>query len=111
VAKFLRRKNEGDKMARGLIPQEIIDEIATRLDIVEVINEYVRLEKSGRNFFGLCPFHNEKTPSFSVSPEKQIFHCFGCGTGGNVFTFVMQIEGLSFPEALEKLAQRVGDKT
>ncbi|NLW24551.1 MAG: DNA primase [Clostridia bacterium] len=108
MAKFLRRKNEGDKMARGLIPQEIIDEIATRLDIVEVINEYVRLEKSGRNFFGLCPFHNEKTPSFSVSPEKQIFHCFGCGTGGNVFTFVMQIEGLSFPEALEKLAQRVG---
>ena len=73
MAKFLRRKNEGDKMARGLIPQEIIDEIATRLDIVEVINEYVRLEKSGRNFFGLCPFHNEKTPSFSVSPEKQIF--------------------------------------
>lgn len=95
-------------MASGLIPQETIDEIATRLDIVEIINEYVPLKKQGRNLQGLCPFHHEKTPSFSVSPEKQMFHCFGCGAGGNIFTFIMQREGLTFPEAVEKLALRAG---
>jgi DNA primase len=95
-------------MATGFIPQEIIDEIAAYSDIVEIVNEYVPLKKRGRNFQGLCPFHHEKTPSFTVSPDKQIFRCFGCGVGGNIFSFIMQIEGLNFPEAVEKLAQRAG---
>ena len=95
-------------MVSGLIPQETIDEIATRLDIVEIINDYVPLKRQGRNLQGLCPFHQEKTPSFTVSPEKQMFYCFGCGAGGNVFTFIMQKEGLTFPEAVEKLAAKAG---
>ena len=85
---------------------EIIDEIRQSNDIVDVISQYVRLKRSGRNFFGLCPFHNEKSPSFSVSPDKQIFHCFGCGVGGNVFTFLMKIEGISFFEAIQMLAEK-----
>ena len=85
---------------------EIIDEIRQSNDIVDVISQYVRLKRSGRNFFGLCPFHNEKSPSFSVSPDKQIFHCFGCGVGGNVFTFLMKIEGINFIEAVQMLAER-----
>ena len=95
-------------MSTGYIPQEILDEIVARCDIVSVINEYVPLKRRGSNYQGLCPFHNEKTPSFSVSPAKQIFHCFGCGKGGNVFKFVMEIEGISFVEAAEKLAKRAG---
>lgn len=98
----------GDDMSTGYIPQEILDEIVARCDIVSVINEYVPLKRRGSNYQGLCPFHNEKTPSFSVSPGKQIFHCFGCGKGGNVFRFVMEIEGISFVEAVEKLAKRAG---
>ncbi len=98
----------GDCMSIGYIPQEILDEIVARNDIVTVINEYVPLKRRGSNYQGLCPFHNEKTPSFSVSPAKQIFHCFGCGKGGNVFKFVMEIEGISFLEAAEKLAKRAG---
>lgn len=97
-------------MSTGYIPQEILNEIAERCDIVSVINEYVPLKRRGSNYQGLCPFHNEKTPSFSVSPSKQIFHCFGCGKGGNVFRFVMDIEGVSFTEAVEKLAKRAGVK-
>jgi len=93
-------------MSTGYIPQEVLDEIAARCDIVSVINEYVPLKRRGSNYQGLCPFHNEKTPSFSVSPGKQIFHCFGCGKGGNVFRFIMDIEGISFLEAVEKLAKR-----
>ncbi|MBR4945357.1 MAG: DNA primase [Peptococcaceae bacterium] len=93
-------------MSTGYIPQEILDEIIARCDIVSVINEYVPLKRKGSNYQGLCPFHNEKTPSFSVSPGKQIFHCFGCGKGGNVFRFIMDIEGISFLEAVEKLAKR-----
>ena len=85
---------------------EIIDEVRQTNDIVDVISQYVRLKRSGRNYFGLCPFHNEKSPSFSVSPEKQIFHCFGCGVGGNVFTFLMKIEGINFVEAVQSLAER-----
>ena len=69
---------------------EVIEEVISRNDIVDVISQYVHLKRSGRNFFGLCPFHNEKSPSFSVSPDKQIFHCFGCGVGGNVFSFITQ---------------------
>ena len=85
---------------------EIIDEVRQTNDIVDVISQYVRLKRSGRNYFGLCPFHNEKSPSFSVSPEKQIFHCFGCGVGGNIFTFLTKIEGINFVEAVQNLAER-----
>ena len=85
---------------------ELIDEIRNKNDIVDVISQYVTLKRSGRNFFGLCPFHNEKSPSFSVSPDKQIFHCFGCGVGGNVITFISKIEGIGFKEAIENLAER-----
>ena len=85
---------------------EIIDEVRQTNDIVDIISQYVHLKRSGRNFFGLCPFHNEKSPSFSVSPDKQIFHCFGCGVGGNVFTFLTRIEGISFIEAVQTLAER-----
>jgi DNA primase len=88
------------------IPDELIEEIQKSVDIVDVIGEYVQLRKQGRNYFGLCPFHGENTPSFSVSPEKQIFHCFGCGTGGNVISFLMQIEGYTFLEAVTNLAEK-----
>lgn len=87
---------------------EILNEVRENSDIVEVISQYVHLKRSGRNYFGLCPFHNEKSPSFSVSPDKQIFHCFGCGVGGNVFTFISKIEGIGFKEAIENLADRTG---
>ena len=86
--------------------EEIIEEVRQNNDIVDVISQYVHLTRKGRNYFGLCPFHNEKSPSFSVSPDRQIFHCFGCGVGGNVYTFLMKIEGISFLEALETLADR-----
>lgn len=85
---------------------ELIDEIRNSNDIVDIISQYVNLKKSGRNFFGLCPFHSEKSPSFAVSPDKQIFHCFGCGVGGNVFHFVSKIENIGFKETLEMLANR-----
>ncbi len=85
---------------------ELIEEIRTNNDIVDVISQYVILKRSGRNFFGLCPFHKEKSPSFSVSPDKQIFHCFGCGVGGNVIHFVSKIESLDFKDTLELLANR-----
>jgi DNA primase len=89
------------------IPDEIIEKIRHSIDIVDVVSEYVQLKKQGRNYFGLCPFHGENTPSFSVSPEKQIYHCFGCGRGGNVFTFLTEIEGYSFIEAAKTLAKRI----
>ena len=85
---------------------ELIDEIKNKNDIVDVIGSYVALKRSGRSYFGLCPFHNEKSPSFAVSPDKQIFHCFGCGVGGNVFHFVSKIEGVGFRDAIEILANR-----
>ncbi len=88
--------------------EEIIEEVRQRNPIVDVIGSYVHLTKKGGNYFGLCPFHNEKTPSFSVAPGKQMFHCFGCGAGGNVITFIMDYENLTFPEALEFLAKRAG---
>ena len=90
-------------------PETFLNELTERNDIVDVVSGYVRLtKKSGANMFGLCPFHSEKTPSFSVSPDKQIYHCFGCGKGGGVINFIMEIENLSFPEAVEFLARRVG---
>ena len=88
--------------------QEIIDEVMNRNDIVDVISTYVRLKKNGSNHMGLCPFHNEKSPSFSVSRSKQMYHCFGCGVGGNVFTFIMEYENYSFVEALKMLADKAG---
>lgn len=86
------------------IPQQVIDEVREKTNIVEVIGQYVQLKKSGKNYLGLCPFHEEKTPSFSVAEDKQIFHCFGCGKGGNVYTFLQELEGISFPEAVKKVA-------
>ena len=89
-------------------PDDVIEEVRTRNDIVDVISQYVNLKKKGANYFGLCPFHNEKSPSFSVSPGKQMYYCFGCGAGGNVITFVMEYENYSFVEAVKMLADRVG---
>ena len=89
-------------------PDELVEEIRMKSDIVDVISGYVRLQKKGGNYFGLCPFHNEKTSSFSVSPAKQMYHCFGCGAGGNVFTFLMNYENYSFPEAIKALGERAG---
>ena len=89
-------------------PEDVVEEVRTRNDIVDVISGYVKLQKKGSNYFGLCPFHNEKSPSFSVSPQKQMYYCFGCGAGGNVITFVMEYENYSFPEALKLLAERAG---
>ena len=90
-------------------PESFLQELAERNDIVDVVSSYVRLtKKSGSNLFGLCPFHSEKTPSFSVSPDKQIYHCFGCGKGGGVISFIMEIENLPFPDAVRLLAQRAG---
>ena len=86
--------------------EDILNEVKESNDIVEVISQYVHLKRSGRNYFGICPFHNEKSPSFSVSPDKQIFHCFGCGVGGNVISFISKIEGIGFKEAIETLAER-----
>ena len=87
---------------------DIIEEVRVKNDIVDVISQYVKLQRKGSSYFGLCPFHNEKTPSFSVSPAKQMYYCFGCGAGGNVFTFIMEYENFSFGEALKFLADRAG---
>ena len=84
--------------------------IRDRVDIVQLIGEYVQIKKAGANWKGRCPFHQEKTPSFMVHPEKQIWHCFGCGKGGDIFSFIEEIEGLEFPEALKLLADRAGVK-
>ena len=89
-------------------PEEIVEEVRTKNDIVDVISGYVKLQKKGSNYFGLCPFHNEKSPSFSVSSSKQMYYCFGCGAGGNAITFLMEYENYSFPEALKALADRAG---
>lgn len=91
-------------------PEEVIEEVRMRSDIVDVISGYVKLQKKGANYFGLCPFHHEKSPSFSVAPQKQMYHCFGCGVSGNVITFIMEYENYSFREAVEMLADRSGVK-
>ncbi|TLM67336.1 MAG: DNA primase [Deltaproteobacteria bacterium] len=90
------------------INEETVREIRERSDIVEVISGYLPLKRSGGNYLGLCPFHQEKSPSFNVNAPRQIFHCFGCGTGGNVFTFIMRMEGLTFPEAVKRLGEKAG---
>ena len=89
-------------------PEELVEEVRMKNDIVDVVSGYVRLQKKGANHWGCCPFHNEKTPSFSVNGAKQMYHCFGCGAGGNVFTFVMNYENYTFPEAIKYLADRAG---
>ncbi|NMA25277.1 MAG: DNA primase, partial [Clostridiales bacterium] len=90
-------------------PESFLDELVSRNDIADVVETYVHLtKKSGSNLFGLCPFHSEKTPSFSVSQDKQIYHCFGCGKGGGVVNFIMEIENLSYPDAVHFLAKRSG---
>ena len=94
------------KVAR--IPQDTIDRIRDSADIVDVVSRHVDLTKRGRNFFGLCPFHNEKTPSFSVAPDKGIYHCFGCGNGGSALNFIMEIEKISFVEAVTQLGKELG---
>ena len=88
--------------------EDIVEEVRMKNDIVDVISGYVKLHKKGSIYFGLCPFHNEKSPSFSVSPGKQMYYCFGCGAGGNVITFLMEYENYTFPEALKALADRAG---
>ena len=88
--------------------RQIIDEVISRNDIVDVISGYIKLKKNGSSYVGLCPFHNEKSPSFSVSGSRQLYHCFGCGAGGNVVTFIMEYENYTFPEAVKFLADRAG---
>ena len=90
------------------IPEQFIDDLVARSDIADVVSSYVHLSKKGSNLWGLCPFHNEKTPSFSVSPDKQIYHCFGCGKGGGVISFIMEMENLPFVDAVKLLAKRAG---
>ena len=92
----------------NFIPEETIRAIENAADIIEVVSESVVLKKAGKNYVGLCPFHSEKTPSFTVNPDKQIFHCFGCGVGGNIFNFLMKQDGMSFPDAARMLARRCG---
>lgn len=95
-------------MTNGFLSEEKVSEIRDRSSILEVVSDYVNLKKAGKNYKGLCPFHSEKTPSFMVNEEKQIFHCFGCGAGGDVFTFLMKVGNFSFPQAVEELAKRYG---
>ena len=91
-----------------MIPQSFLQDLLNRVDIVEVVGRYVQLKKGGANFMGLCPFHNEKSPSFTVSPTKQFYHCFGCGAHGTAIGFLMEHTGLSFVEAVNDLARNVG---
>jgi len=95
-------------MRTGSIPENVIQAVLDKTDIAELIGRTVKLSKSGRGFLGLCPFHSERTPSFHVTPEKRIFYCYGCGTGGNAIRFLMKSEGLSFPEAVRSLAEEAG---
>lgn len=95
-------------MGRGLISDDIINQIRDRVDIADLVSQHISLSKAGQNLKGLCPFHQEKSPSFTVSPSRQIFHCFGCGAGGNVFTFLTRITGASFPEVVRDLGRKVG---
>src|SRR5690606_32428353 len=92
----------------GLIPQGFIDDLLGRTDVVEVVGSRLKLKKTGKNYSALCPFHNEKSPSFSVSPDKQFYYCFGCGAGGNAIGFLIDFERLDFPQAVEELARQAG---
>jgi DNA primase len=90
------------------IPQSFIQELLSRVDVVDIVGRYVQLKKGGANFMGLCPFHSEKSPSFTVSPSKQFFHCFGCGKNGNAIGFLMEHAGMGFVEAVQELANQCG---
>ena len=92
----------------GRIPEDTLQTVRDRVDLVELVGRYVALKKAGRSYKGLCPFHHEKTPSFTVSPDRGSFHCFGCGEGGNAFAFLMRLENLTFPEAVRSLAAQHG---
>ena len=94
-----------------MIPDELISEIRDRTDIVALIGEFVELKQRGQNFVGLCPFHNEKTPSFNVRRDRQFFHCFGCKESGDALAFLMRLEGLTFPQAARALAERAGSRS
>src|SRR5881227_2402118 len=98
----------GAIVEKGLIPEDVINRIRERADIVDIVGAHLSLTKAGQNFKGLCPFHQEKTPSFTVSPSRQTFHCFGCGEGGSAFRFIMDYEHVDFPAAVRKLAARAG---
>ena len=100
--------SDSDDQTVARLPQAFLDDLLDRLDIVEVIDRRVKLKKAGKNYSACCPFHDEKTPSFSVNPERQFYYCFGCGAGGNALGFVMDYERLDFREAVEALAQSVG---
>src|SRR4030042_6105506 len=102
--------NGVNRLAIGFLSEDKVSEIRDRSSILEVVSDYLTLKKAGKNHKGLCPFHSEKTPSFMVNEEKQIFHCFGCGEGGDVFTFLMKVGQFSFPQAVEELAKRYGVK-
>src|SRR5271155_3755527 len=114
----MRRRRDHDELSgaaadgggrlMGRFGDDKIEEVRSRADIVEIVGAHVRLRRAGRNFVGLCPFHNEKTPSFSVNAERGFFHCFGCGVGGSAFNFIMRVEGLTFPEAVRSLAKKYG---
>lgn len=108
LARINKVASKDGELMTNRIEEEVIEQVRNNTDIVDVVSEYVQLTKRGRNYFGLCPFHGEQTPSFSVTQEKQIFHCFGCGAGGNVITFLMDIENLSFQDAVSKLGSRIG---
>ena len=105
MSKYARTESE---YSLPRLPEELIDRIKDSSDIVEIVSEYVQLKKNGRNYVGLCPFHEEKIPSFSVNPDLQIYKCFGCGVGGPVFKFIQEIDRVSFVEAVDFLAQRCG---
>ncbi|MCD8530314.1 MAG: CHC2 zinc finger domain-containing protein [Saccharospirillaceae bacterium] len=92
----------------GRIPQSFIDDLLARVDVIDVVDSRVKLKKTGKNYSACCPFHNEKSPSFTVSPDKQFYYCFGCGASGTALKFVMEFDGLSFPDAVEKLATQAG---
>lgn len=104
------KENWTQRNVKMRIPEDKIDEIRNAADIIDVISTHVHLKKRGKNFIGLCPFHQEKTPSFTVSDDKQIYHCFGCGAGGNIFKFLMEFKNISFVEAVEEIAERLGIK-
>src|SRR5690606_29850369 len=95
-------------MKGEIIPDEVIESVRKHYDILDLVGRYVQLKRRGRNYFGLCPFHSEKTPSFSVAPDKQIYYCFGCAAGGDVIRFVMEMEGLTFVEAVRQLGEQAG---
>ncbi len=108
ISRINKLASKDGEIMTNRIEEEVIEQVRNNTDIVDIVSEYVQLTKRGRNYFGLCPFHGEQTPSFSVTQEKQIFHCFGCGAGGNAITFLMDIENLSFQDAVSKLGSRIG---